>query len=62
MPPVGTYLSTVLQNYKARNPNLSLVNMDNLGVLHTFTGTKDESFFYLLHVLVELAASLASES
>ena len=57
MPPVGTYLSTVLLNYKARNPNLPLDNMDNLDALHTFTLRKDESYFYLIHVLVELAAS-----
>lgn len=53
--PVGTYASVVLYNYRLRDPSGGL-NGDNLVAISNFTGTEDESWFYMVHVLVELAA------
>ena len=52
--PVGTYASAVLFNYGLRDPD-GPMKMENLYSLHTFTGSKDESWFFMVHVLVELA-------
>lgn len=59
MRPVGNYASTVLYNYGVRDPSLPRDNMDNIYALQTFTGTKDESHFYHIHILMELAAAPA---
>ncbi len=53
--PVATYASVVLYNYSLRDPKGGMT-ADNLVAVSTFTGTKDESWFYMVHVLVELAA------
>lgn len=55
MCPVGCYASVVLYNYGLSDVSGPL-DAGNLHALQTFTGTKDESWFYMVHVLVELAA------
>ena len=57
--PVGSYASTVLYNFRVCDPSLPWDSPDNLRVLHTFTGTRDESHFVLVHVLMEMAAAPA---
>lgn len=53
--PVATYASTLLYNYCLRDPNGGMT-ADNLEAVFTFSGTKDESWFYMISGLVELAA------
>ena len=55
MKPVGCYASTTLYNYALRDPN-GPWNSDNLYANTTFTGTEDESWFYITFLLIELAA------
>ena len=55
MQPIGCYATTVLYNYRLQDPSQPM-DLDNLQILHTFTGTKDESWFFAVHVLVEVAA------
>ena len=59
--PIASYASVVLYNYKKKDPNGPLV-AHNLSTLHTFTGTKDESWFYTVHVLIELAGAPALQA
>ena len=54
-PPVATYSTAVLYNYGLKDPT-ACISLDNLYALNTFTGTKDESWFYMVHIMVELAA------
>ena len=53
--PVLTYSSGALYNFKLRDPSNGIV-ASNLEAISTFTGTKDESWFYMVFVLVEIAA------
>ena len=53
--PVSTYATVVLYNYALRDPDGGIVG-ENLEAVSLFTGTKDESWFYMVHVLVEVAA------
>ena len=55
MKPVGCYASTTLYNYALRDPK-GPWSADNLYATTTFTGTKDESGFYMTFLLIELAA------
>ena len=57
--PIGTYAAFVLYNYGIGDPGISTDRMDNLHALLSFTGTGDESHFYLIHVQMELAAAPA---
>ena len=59
MQPFGTYAAFVLYNYGKYDPDISADSMDNLHALHTFTGTEDESHFYVVHVQMELEATPA---
>lgn len=52
MPPLGTYASTILWNWKLIDPSLA-PSLDNLDVLHTFSGTNDERWFYIVTVAIE---------
>ncbi len=56
MPPVITYAATVLMNWRLRNPAKPLGDVDNLVAMANFTGTEDESWFYMVAIGVELAA------
>ena len=53
--PSATYFSNILYNWKLLDTSGSM-DENNLHAVSTFTGTKDESWFYIVHVLLELAA------
>lgn len=53
--PVITYASTVLYNYKLIEPKGPL-GENNIQAIATFTGTEDESWFYIGAIFVETAA------
>ena len=53
--PCITFASTVLYNWKLLDTSESM-DGNNLHAVSTFTGTKDESWFYMVDVLLELAA------
>lgn len=55
MRPVVTYAAVVLRNWRLRD-HAALMNLDNLEAIHTFTGTEDESWFYMISMAVEIAA------
>ncbi|KAI2640058.1 indoleamine 2,3-dioxygenase [Xylaria nigripes] len=53
IPPVSTYAATVLWNYKLVFIDEAVDDVDNLATLLTFTGSLDESWFYLISVAIE---------
>ena len=56
VPPAATYSATIFFNYSLKVPSEGL-DANNLQAALTFTGTEDESWFYMIHVLAELAAA-----
>ena len=54
-PLVGTYASTVLYNWRLKDP-MKAMTLDNLQAIVNHTGTEDESWFFMVHVLIELEA------
>ena len=61
VPPAATYAAVVLYNYAIADPKKPL-NADNLKTSLTFTGSSEESWFYIVHVLEELAATTGLNS
>lgn len=53
MPPIATYAGLCLWNFRAIFPNEPIDLLENLATLHTFTGSLDESWFYLVSVAIE---------
>ncbi|KAI9055608.1 hypothetical protein LZ554_000553 [Drepanopeziza brunnea f. sp. 'monogermtubi'] len=53
LPPVATYAAVCLWNFKPLFQDESVDNMENLATLTTFTGSIDESWFYLISVAIE---------
>jgi indoleamine 2,3-dioxygenase len=53
LPPVATYAAMCLWNFKPVFPDEPVDSLDNLATLHTFTGSMDESWFYLVSVAIE---------
>lgn len=53
VPPVATYAGVCLWNYKPIFPDEPADDLDNLACLHTFTGSLDEQWFYLVSVAIE---------
>ncbi|KAI0140202.1 Indoleamine 2,3-dioxygenase [Xylariaceae sp. FL1272] len=53
LPPVATYAALNLWNFSSASEVEDFTEPDNLRALHTFTGTDDESWFYVLSVAVE---------
>ena len=53
VPPVSTYAASVLWNFKPLFMDEDIDDLDNLATLLTFTGSLDESWFYLVSVAVE---------
>jgi indoleamine 2,3-dioxygenase len=53
LPPTATYAGLNLWNFSSLSPGASLSNIENLRTLHTFTGTRDEEWFYLISVAIE---------
>ena len=60
-PLVGTYASTVLYNWRLTDPERG-ITMENLEAIVNHTGTKDESWFFMIHVLIEHEAVPAIEA
>ena len=54
-PLVGTYASTVLYNWHLRDSEKEMT-IDNLQSIVNHTGSEDESWFFMIHVLIELEA------
>ncbi len=54
--PVCTYATLVLQNYFLHDPQ-GPHSESNISTASTFTGTSDESWFFKVHVLVEIATT-----
>ncbi|KAK0386665.1 hypothetical protein NLU13_6500 [Sarocladium strictum] len=53
VPPVATYATLVLWNFKPLFLDEGIDNLENLATLSTFTGSLDESWFYLVSVAIE---------
>lgn len=53
--PSVTYASLILYNWKLLDTG-GLMDGNNLQPVFTFTGTKDESWFYVVHMLLEVVA------
>lgn len=51
--PVATYAAVCLWNFKPVFRDEDIDNMENLATLNTFTGSIDESWFYLISVAIE---------
>ncbi|KAL2115333.1 hypothetical protein VTJ04DRAFT_9588 [Mycothermus thermophilus] len=53
LPPVATYAAVCLWNFKPLFMDEDIDNLENLSTLTTFTGSMDESWFYLVSVAME---------
>ncbi|KAG9249775.1 Indoleamine 2,3-dioxygenase [Emericellopsis atlantica] len=53
LPPVATYAAVCLWNFKPLFLDEGIDNLENLSTLNTFTGSMDESWFYLVSVAIE---------
>lgn len=53
LPPVATYSALCLWNFKPLFVDEDIDNLENLATLNTFTGSTDESWFYLVSVAIE---------
>jgi indoleamine 2,3-dioxygenase len=53
VPPVATYAAVCLWNFKPLFADEHIDNLENLATLTTFTGSIDESWFYLVSVAIE---------
>ncbi|KAF4258211.1 hypothetical protein KXV68_008146 [Aspergillus fumigatus] len=53
LPPCATYAALNLWNFKVSSPDIDLTNPDNLSIITTFTGTKDEEWFFMVSVAIE---------
>lgn len=53
VPPVCTYAASILWNFKPLFADEHVDNLENLATLTTFTGSIDESWFYLVSVAIE---------
>ncbi|KAF2199558.1 indoleamine 2,3-dioxygenase alpha type [Delitschia confertaspora ATCC 74209] len=56
LPLVATYSGLTLWNWKPLFPGEPIDTLDNLATLSTFTGSLDESWFYLVSVAIEARA------
>lgn len=53
--PVINYAASVLYNYRLKTPAKPM-HLDNLCTLLSFTGSEDESWFFMVHAATEVAA------
>ena len=53
LPPVATYAGLCLWNFRPIFPFEPIDDLNNLSTLNTFTGSLDESWFYLVSVAIE---------
>lgn len=51
--PVASYAGVTLWNYRTLFGSQAIDNLEDLATLHTFTGSLDESWFYLVSVAIE---------
>ena len=58
VPPVGTYCALTLYNWHLLDPEKPLT-LENVHAMITYTGTEDESWFYMVAWLIELEAAPA---
>ncbi|KAI1616985.1 indoleamine 2,3-dioxygenase [Exophiala viscosa] len=58
LPPLATYAALNLWNFATKESDGDLTEPGNLRSLHTFTGTKDEEWFYLISVSMEATGSI----
>ncbi|KAL1592708.1 Indoleamine 2,3-dioxygenase [Paraconiothyrium brasiliense] len=56
LPPVATYAGVCLWNWRPLFDDESIDSLDNLATHMTFTGSLDESWFYLVSVAIEARA------
>lgn len=56
LPPVASYAGVVLWNFKPIFDDEPVDNLENLSTLNTYTGSLDESWFYLVSVAIEARA------
>jgi len=54
LPPILTYAACNLWNFSSKSQDFS--DIQNIHALHTFTGTPDESWFYMISVAMEAKA------
>lgn len=57
LPPLATYAGLILWNFKQILPSDDIWDLDNLTTINTFTGSMDESWFYLVSVYFEYKSS-----
>lgn len=55
LPPVATYASTVLWNWRLKDPE-GPVTLENLETLLSFSATRSEEWFYMIPMVIEIAA------
>ncbi|KAK4107730.1 Indoleamine 2,3-dioxygenase [Canariomyces notabilis] len=53
LPPVATYASLNLWNFRTTNGSKDFTDLDSIHAVNTFTGTEDESWFYMVSVAIE---------
>ncbi|KAM0274424.1 hypothetical protein ACHAQH_007862 [Verticillium albo-atrum] len=53
LPPVATYAAVCLWNFKPLFVDEGIDSLENIATLNTFTGSLDESWFYLVSVAIE---------
>lgn len=54
LPPTGTYAAFNLWNFTtSANTNKYPYDLETLSILHTFTGTRDEEWFFLISTAIE---------
>jgi indoleamine 2,3-dioxygenase len=58
LPPIATYAGLCLWNFKQIIPSDDIWDLDNLTTINTFTGSIDESWFYLVSVYFEHKGAL----
>ncbi|KAK8044356.1 hypothetical protein PG993_004380 [Apiospora rasikravindrae] len=58
LPPVLTYAASNLWNFTCR-PGADFTDVDAVRSMHTFTGTEDESWFFMISVAMEAQAGRA---
>ncbi|PWY87758.1 indoleamine 2,3-dioxygenase [Aspergillus heteromorphus CBS 117.55] len=54
LPPCATYAALNLWNFKVSSVYADMTDPDNLSVVTSFTGTKDEEWFFVLSVAIEV--------
>lgn len=57
LPPIGTYAGLILWNFKQILRDDNKWDLNNLTTINTFTGSMDESWFYLVSVYFEYKSS-----